>query len=118
MFKLLMDAVVWAFKHTMRVVAEIGESKGQGYCACVLLWLYLSAWRFPGHLLPAGLNILYTLLQKFSEHTAGGEFFKAYFLDLMQHVFVVVTDTSHTASELAWKWKEFTIGAFTIEHNL
>lgn len=45
-----------------------------------------------------GLNILLTQLQMFSKHDAGPEFFKAYFLDLMQHVFAVVTDTSHTAS--------------------
>lgn len=69
-FKLFMDAVVWAFKHTMRNVAEIG------------------------------LHILCSLLQKFSlcEGETSVEFFKAYFLELMQHVFAVVTDTSHTAS--------------------
>jgi len=65
-----MDSVVWAFKHTMRNVAEIG------------------------------LNILLTLLQKFAAHDkAGPQFFNTYFLDLMQHIFSVVTDTSHTASE-------------------
>ena len=67
-FKLLLDAVVWAFKHTMRNVADIG------------------------------LNILFTLLQKFAIHEAGAQFFRTYFLDLMQHIFSVVTDTSHTAS--------------------
>lgn len=67
-FKLLLDAVVWAFKHTMRNVADIG------------------------------LNILFTLLQKFANHEAGAQFFQTYFLDLMQHIFSVVTDTSHTAS--------------------
>ena len=64
-----MDSVVWAFKHTMRNVAEIG------------------------------LNILHNLLQKFTgNEEAGTQFFNTYFLDLMQHVFSVVTDTSHTAS--------------------
>ena len=70
-FKLLLDAVVWAFKHTMRNVADIG------------------------------LNILFTLLQKFAIHEAGAQFFQTYFLDLMQHIFSVVTDTSHTASAYA-----------------
>jgi exportin-1 len=49
-----------------------------------------------------GLNILLNLLQKFaSNDEAGTEFFSTYFLDLMQHIFSVVTDTSHTASEWA-----------------
>ena len=54
------------------------------------------------HLLPisTGLNILFTLLQKFSVSAqVSGEFFKVYFLELMEHVFAVVTDTSHTASK-------------------
>lgn len=67
-FKILMDSVVWAFKHTMRNVADIG------------------------------LNILLTLLQKFASDEAGTQFFQTYFVDLMQHIFSVVTDTSHTAS--------------------
>ena len=47
-----------------------------------------------------GLNILLNLLQKFAaSEEAGPEFFSTYFLDLMQHIFSVVTDTSHTASE-------------------
>lgn len=70
-FKVLMDSVVWAFKHTMRNVADIG------------------------------LNILLNLLQKFATNLdAGSQFFSTYFLDLMQHIFSVVTDTSHTASML------------------
>ena len=46
-----------------------------------------------------GLNILLTLLQKFASDEAGTQFFQTYFVDLMQHIFSVVTDTSHTASE-------------------
>ena len=69
-FKIFMDSVVWAFKHTMRNVAEIG------------------------------LNVLLTLLQKFAgSSVAGAGFFQTYFCDLMQHIFSVVTDTSHTSSE-------------------
>ena len=68
-FKLLMDSIVWALKHTMRNVAEIG------------------------------LNVLLIMLQKFStSQEAGPQFFQTYLLDLMQHIFSVVTDTSHTAS--------------------
>ena len=57
------------------------------------------------HHLP-GLSIVHSLLHKFSMYdpSVAGEFFKSYFLDLMQHVLAVVTDTSHTAreSELSW----------------
>ena len=67
-FKLLMDSIVWAFKHTMRNVAEIG------------------------------LNVLLLLLQKFAADQVGTQFFQTYFIDLMQHIFSVVTDSSHTAS--------------------
>ena len=51
--------------------------------------------------LSLGLHVLCSLLQKFSicEGETSVEFFKAYFLELMQHVFAVVTDTSHTASQ-------------------
>ena len=80
-FKVLMDSVVWAFKHTMRNVAEIG------------------------------LNILLNLLQKFSSNEkAGTQFFTTYFLDLMQHIFSVVTDTSHTASKSSY----FCLGGHTL----
>ena len=48
-----------------------------------------------------GLNVLLTLLQKFAgSSVAGAGFFQTYFCDLMQHIFSVVTDTSHTSSEL------------------
>eukprot|EP00731_Ephydatia_muelleri_P027685 Em0019g558a len=67
-FKLLMDAFVWGFKHTMRNVAEIGQ------------------------------DILLVLLQKFATHPSGTQFFQTYLLDLMQHVFSVLTDTSHAGS--------------------
>ena len=53
-FKIFMDSVVLAFKHTMRNVAEIG------------------------------LNILMTLLHKFAaSDVAGASFFQTYFCDLM-----------------------------------
>lgn len=47
---------------------------------------------------PAGLQILYTLLQNVSaEETAAQSFYQTYFCDILQHIFSVVTDTSHTA---------------------
>ena len=67
-FKLILDSVIWAFKHTMRDVAEIG------------------------------LEILLKILQNISEHEAAAQlFYQAYYIEIMQHVFAVVTDTSHIA---------------------
>lgn len=48
----------------------------------------------------AGLQILYTLLQNVSgEETAAQSFYQTYFCDVLQHIFSVVTDTSHTAGK-------------------
>jgi len=67
-FKLVLDSIIWAFKHTMRDVAEIG------------------------------LEILLKLLQNIREHEeASQSFYQAYYIEIMQHVFSVVTDTSHIA---------------------
>ncbi len=67
-FKLVLDSVIWAFKHTMRNVAEIG------------------------------LNILYTMLQNVAqEDSAAQSFYQTYYTDVLQHLFSVVTDSSHTA---------------------
>ncbi|KAG8014525.1 Exportin-1 [Nibea albiflora] len=67
-FKLILDSIIWAFKHTMRNVAD------------------------------TGLQILFTLLQNVSgEEAAAQSFYQTYFCDVLQHIFSVVTDTSHTA---------------------
>uniref|UniRef100_A0A8C6U3B6 Exportin-1 C-terminal domain-containing protein n=1 Tax=Neogobius melanostomus TaxID=47308 RepID=A0A8C6U3B6_9GOBI len=67
-FKLVLDSIIWAFKHTMRNVAD------------------------------TGLQILYTLLQNVAqEDSAAQSFYQTYFCDVLQHIFSVVTDTSHTA---------------------
>jgi exportin-1 len=69
-FKLVLDSIIWAFKHTMRDVADIG------------------------------LEILLKLLQNVREHEeAAQSFYQAYYLEIMQHVFAVVTDTSHIAGK-------------------
>lgn len=47
-----------------------------------------------------GLQILYTLLQNVSaEEAAAQSFYQTYFCDILQHIFSVVTDTSHTAGK-------------------
>lgn len=67
-FKLVLDSIIWAFKHTMRNVAD------------------------------TGLQILYQLLQNIAQHEqAAQSFYQTYFTDILQHIFSVVTDTSHTA---------------------
>ena len=68
-FKLVLDAVIWAFKHTMRNVAD------------------------------TGLSILYQMLQNVAsqEEGAAQSFYQTYYTDILQHIFSVVTDSSHTA---------------------
>lgn len=45
-----------------------------------------------------GLQILYTLLQNVAQEEAAAQsFYQTYFCDILQHIFSVVTDTSHTA---------------------
>lgn len=67
-FKLVLDSIIWAFKHTMRNVAD------------------------------TGLDILYVLLQNVaSEENAAQSFYQTFFTDILQHIFSVVTDSSHTA---------------------
>jgi len=47
-----------------------------------------------------GLQILYQLLLNIEQHEqAGQSFYQTYFTDILQHIFSVVTDTSHTAGE-------------------
>lgn len=49
---------------------------------------------------PSGLQILYTLLQNVAQEDAAAQsFYQTYFCDILQHIFSVVTDTSHTAGE-------------------
>lgn len=67
-FKLVLDSIIWAFKHTMRNVAD------------------------------TGLQILYQLLQNIGQEDAAAQsFYRTYYTDILQHLFSVVTDTSHTA---------------------
>ena len=77
-FKLVLDSIIWAFKHTMRDVADIG------------------------------LEILLKLLQNVRDNQeAAQSFYQAYYLEIMQHVFAVVTDTSHIAGGTILNWIHF-----------
>ena len=68
-FKLVYDSIMWALKHTMRTISELG------------------------------LEILQTMLRKFQtcEAQATQTFYRAYYLETMQHIFVVVAECSHTS---------------------
>jgi exportin-1 len=63
--KLVMDSIVWAFRHTERNVAE------------------------------TGLALLMDLLHSFSQSEHCNAFFSSYYLSLTQEVFAVMTDSFH-----------------------
>lgn len=66
-FKLVIDSIVWAFKHTERQISETGLS--------ILLELLK-------HISQAGLEI-------------SSSFYQTYYLSLLQDIFYVLTDTFH-----------------------
>eukprot|EP00241_Pyramimonas_parkeae_P000677 CAMPEP_0114249878 /NCGR_PEP_ID=MMETSP0058-20121206/14395_1 /TAXON_ID=36894 /ORGANISM="Pyramimonas parkeae, CCMP726" /LENGTH=1067 /DNA_ID=CAMNT_0001363489 /DNA_START=188 /DNA_END=3391 /DNA_ORIENTATION=+ len=63
--KLVIDSVVWAFRHTERNVAEMG------------------------------LNLLLEMLHAFQQSEFCNQFYKSYYIMLMQEVFAVLTDIFH-----------------------
>merc|ERR1711938_195904 len=63
--KLMIDSVVWAFRHTERNVAD------------------------------TGLNLLLSLLRAFSTSAFADQFYSAFMLTLFQEVLAVMTDTYH-----------------------
>jgi exportin-1 len=68
-FKLVYDSIMWALKHTMRTISELG------------------------------LEILQTMLRKFQtcDPQAAQNFYQVYYLETMQHIFAVVAECSHTS---------------------
>lgn len=93
-FKLVLDSIIWAFKHTMRNVAD------------------------------TGLQILYKLIENIGhEETAMQSFYQTYYTDILQHLFSVATDTSHTAgltlqaSNLAYLFFVVETGKITVPLN-
>lgn len=64
-FKLVIDSIVWAMKHTMRNVNE------------------------------TGLTILHDMLGNVRGRPAEQEFYKTFFLPLVEHVFAVLSDPAH-----------------------
>lgn len=70
-FKLVMDSVIWAIKHTMRDIAEIG------------------------------LNLAIELVRNFTktDSAVANSFFQQYLLAMLGDVFYVLTDTDHKSGE-------------------
>ncbi|KAH8549901.1 nuclear export factor CRM1 [Umbelopsis sp. PMI_123] len=66
-FKLIIDSIIWGFKHTMREISEIS------------------------------LEICYELIQNVSRcgPSVSDAFYQSYYLCIMQDVFFVLTDTDH-----------------------
>ncbi|XVE90472.1 hypothetical protein DITRI_Ditri20bG0080600 [Diplodiscus trichospermus] len=63
--KLVMDSIIWAFRHTERNIAE------------------------------TGLNLLLEMLKNFQASEFCSQFYRTYFLTIEQEVFAVLTDTFH-----------------------
>ncbi|KAF9114479.1 Karyopherin transporter [Mortierella sp. AM989] len=65
--RLIMDSVVWAFKHTMRDIAD------------------------------TGLNICLEVINNFSasDPTIANQFYQSYFLNILNDIFYVLTDNNH-----------------------
>ncbi|KAJ3169499.1 Karyopherin transporter [Geranomyces variabilis] len=66
-FRLFLDSIVWAFKHTMRDISDLG------------------------------LNIILEMLDNFSKSDPGiaASFYQSYFLSLLQDIFFVLTNPFH-----------------------
>eukprot|EP00033_Pygsuia_biforma_P007443 GCRY01008516.1.p1 GENE.GCRY01008516.1~~GCRY01008516.1.p1 ORF type:complete len:702 (-),score=279.49 GCRY01008516.1:354-2267(-) len=64
-FKLFVDSVMWAIKHTKRNISELG------------------------------LNILLQLLQNVQQSELAQQFYQNFFTSILEDVFVVITDTFH-----------------------
>ncbi|DBA80101.1 hypothetical protein WJX79_000920 [Trebouxia sp. C0005] len=63
--KLVIDSIIWAFRHTERNIAE------------------------------TGLNLLLEMLQSFQHSDFATQFHKTYYLTLMREIFAVMTDSFH-----------------------
>lgn len=63
--KLIMDSIIWAFRHTERNIAE------------------------------TGLNLLLEMLKNFQNSEFCNQFYRSYFVTIEQEIFAVLTDTFH-----------------------
>lgn len=88
-FKLVFDSVVWAFKHTMRNVADMGLNilfKVHSLIKLAYRFLFINGY------------FQFQMLQNLDQHPGAAQsFYQTYFTDILMQIFSVVTDTSHTA---------------------
>jgi len=78
--QLIMDSVVWAFKHTMRDIAD------------------------------QGLTICLEIINNFAKSSPiiANQFYQAYFLNLLNDVFFVLTDNNHKSGKFSLTCPEST----------
>ena len=84
-FKMLMDSIVWAFKHTARDIADTGLNCTLQFCAGMFL---CSAWFH---------TVCLEVINNFAVATKdiSGAFFQQYFASITQDVLYVLTDADH-----------------------
>jgi len=84
-FKLFMDSIIWAIKHTMRDIADTGLNCERCQPALVDLDLITSS------------IVCLEVVNNFAGADAniGNGFFQAYFTSIVQDIFFVLTDTDH-----------------------
>ena len=69
-FKMVIDAVVWGIKHPLRAVADVA------------------------------LKTMQDLLVNVTTSGMGPQFFQKFYIELLQHMFAVATDTTHYAGSM------------------
>jgi exportin-1 len=84
-FKLFIDSIVWAIKHTMRDIAETGLNCT---CSCFLDFRVLYS-RFTA----VSLEIINNFASADSQ--IANQFFQQYYLSILQDTFFVLTDADH-----------------------
>lgn len=82
-FKLFMDSIIWAIKHTMRDIAETGLN-------CVPFPLSILHLMF---MCPVCLEVINNFVN--ADQAVAAAFFQQYFLSILQDIFYVLTDADH-----------------------
>ena len=84
-FKLFMDSIIWAIKHTMRDIAETGLNRTSLETA----YIYPCIDHHP--------IVCLEVINNFAgaDPSVANSFFQQYFLNIMQDIFFVLTDTDH-----------------------
>ncbi len=82
-----MDSIIWAIKHTMRDIADIGLNRQSCFVVCNL-------YETNPTLYPVCLEVVNNFASA-AEPAVTNAFFQQYFLSIIQDVFFVLTDTDH-----------------------